>query len=432
MAKRGRKRNEQLRADVLELLKAGLATAEIVAKLSTGPKLVRSVARDHASHIPERSSGRPKKLEWRAAIDDGLKSGLTCLQVARQSNIPENYVHRVVREHGGMLPRSSQRSSLRLSLEEREEISRCLTLGWSLRKIAWLLDRQPSTISREVAVNGGRDHYRAWAAERRFYQCARRPKVAKLVINLRLREEVQCRLLKKNSPKQIKLRLMEDFPGQPDMQISHEAIYQSLFIQGRGALRRELTACLRTGRAIRRSQKRETKVGKIKDMVMISERPAEVEDRAVPGHWEGDLIIGKNGSSAIGTLVERHTRYVMLMKLPNKSAATVRDALQKAVARLPEELFRSLTWDQGKEMAEHARFSIETGVPVYFCDPHSPWQRGSNENTNGLLRQYFPKGTALSGFSQDELDAVARELNQRPRETLNIKTPAEVLDQLLR
>lgn len=225
---------------------------------------------------------------------------------------------------------------------------------------------------------------------------------------------------------------MDEFPDQPEMQISHEAIYQSLFIQGRGALRRELTTCLRTGRAKRKRQQRETKVGKIKDMVMISERPAEVEDRAIPGHWEGDLIIGKNGTSAIGTLVERHTRYVMLMKLTNQKAETVRDALTKAVQRMPEELFKSLTWDQGKEMSHHRRFSVDSGVDVYFCDPHSPWQRGSNENTNGLLRQYFPKGTALSGHSQAHLDAVARQLNERPRETLNLKTPAQMLDQLLR
>jgi len=224
---------------------------------------------------------------------------------------------------------------------------------------------------------------------------------------------------------------MAEFPDQPDMHVSHETIYQALFIQGRGALRRELAKCLRTGRVLRKPHRRERKQGKIADMVMISERPAEVEDRAIPGHWEGDLIIGAYGQSAIATLVERSTRYVMLAKLDDQRAETVRVALEQLVKRLPTELFKSLTWDQGREMSEHAKFRMNTDVDVYFCDPHSPWQRGSNENTNGLLRQYFPKGTELSHFTQEQLDAVARQLNERPRETLGLKTPAYMLNELI-
>ena len=379
-----------------------------------------------------RPIGRPRLEERRVLVINALRTGMSCLEVARQLGIRDNYVRRVVNENGGMLPPLSQRSPQRLSLETREEISRCLVLGWPFRQIARHLDRPCSTISREVNANGGRQDYRAWAAERNYHQVTRRPKPAKLAVNRRLHDEVRSRLLKKQSPRLISLCLMDEFPADPEMNISHEAIYQSLFIQGRGALKRELTACLRTGRVIRRSQRREVQVGKIRDMVMISERPPEVEDRAIPGHWEGDLIVGKGGTSAIATLVERSTRYVMLMKVSNKEAETIRKALMKAVQRLPQELFKSITWDQGKEMANHAKFSVDSGVKVYFCDPHSPWQRGSNENTNGLLRQYFPKGTALSGFSQAQLDEVARELNERPRETLNLKTPAFMLDQLLR
>jgi IS30 family transposase len=431
VAKRGPKPNLKKRAEVLKLLKAGWSTSAITRQLKTGKKLVRSIARAHSDEVPEHKIGRPRDYEREARMAEMLRAGTSVLQVARSVGVSESTVRKLIDQNGGMLPPPSKRSELRLSIEEREEISRCLVNKWKIRRIARHLNRAPSTISREVNNNGGPEHYRAWAAEGRCRQQAKRPKQAKLVRWPELEAEVTKRLEKKHSPRQIELCLMDEFPGQPDMHISHEAIYQSLFIQGRGGLRRELTKCLRTGRALRRAQKREAKVGKIKDMVMISERPAEVEDRAVPGHWEGDLIEGAYGRTHIGTLVERNTRYVMLMKLEDKSAETVRKALEKTVKRLPEELFKSLTWDQGKEMADHATFSFNTDIDVYFCDPHSPWQRGSNENTNGLLRQYFPKGTDLSLFSQDELDSVARELNERPRETLGLKTPADMLNEVI-
>jgi IS30 family transposase len=292
--------------------------------------------------------------------------------------------------------------------------------------IAAGLGRSPSTVSREVALNGGRDRYRAWAAARDAAQRSKRPKVAKLVANDRLRAAVQGWLELRWSPRQIAQRLPVDFPDEPEMRVSHESIYQALFVQGRGGLRRELTACLRTGRTVRRPQSRAVSARGIKDKVLISQRPAEIDDRAVPGHWEGDLIMGKANRSAIGTLVERQTRYVMLLHLPDgHSAEQVRNAMTAKIQQLPNHLRRSLTWDQGTEMAEHVQFSIDTGVQVYFCDPHSPWQRGSNENTNGLLRQYFPKGTDLSQHSPADLDAVAIQLNGRPRQTLDWMTPSE-------
>lgn len=368
----------------------------------------------------------------RRAVIEALKQGMSYRQVSRATGASSGLIRLVIAEFGGVVPRRVERSPLRLSLAEREEIAIGLSHGLSFRAIAAGLGRSVSTISREVERNGGRSQYRAWRAEATAQKRACRPKTAKLVKCRQLKRFVQKALLEKQSPQQIQWRLMDEFPGNPEMRISHEAIYQSLFIQGRGALRRELTSCLRTGRAYRRSQRREVNNGRIKDMVMISERPAEIEDRAVPGHWEGDLIIGKDGKSAIGTLVERHTRYVMLMKLKNQKAETVREALTATIQRLPAELFKTLTWDQGKELSQHSQFSIDTGIEVYFCDPHSPWQRGSNENTNGLLRQYFPKGTALSGHSQEHLDAVARQLNDRPRQTLNWMRPSQAMAQLLR
>lgn len=371
------------------------------------------------------AKGRQKILEL-------LKAGCTYQQITSLTGLSNGLVNKVIKLHGGVVPKPRQRSPLRLSLAEREEIAIHLSHGLSFRHIGEILERSPSTICREVNNNGGRDNYKAWAAEDVFQRHLARPKTAKLVQCRRLQKQVQQWLTMKYSPRQISERLVDEFPDDSEMRISHEAIYQSLFIQGRGALRRELTACLRTGRCVRRSQHRKARPPKIKNMVMISERPANVEDRAIPGHWEGDLIIGKEGKSAIGTLVERQTRYVMLMKLKNREAPTVREALIKTVQRLPVELFKTLTWDQGGEMADHINFSVDTGVDVYFCDPHSPWQRGSNENTNGLLRQYFPKGMPLSGFSQGELDAVARELNDRPRQTLDWKKPAEKLAELLR
>jgi IS30 family transposase len=304
----------------------------------------------------------------------------------------------------------------------------------SLCAIAAGLGRAPSTVSREVAANGGRDHYRAWAAERRAFDQAARPKPSKLATNAALREVVEDLLVQKWSPQQIANRLRTEHPNDPEQRVSHETIYQSLYVQGRGTLRKELAECLRTGRARRRSQGRQPADGRgrLRDMVNISERPAEVADRAVPGHWEGDLILGKNSKSAIGTLVERSTRYVLLLHLPDgHGAEQVLAALTRQVATLPDQLWKTLTWDQGKEMAHHARFTMATGIDVYFCDPHSPWQRGSNENTNGLLRQYFPKGTDLSVYSQPALDAVAAQLNGRPRQTLNWMKPSEKLAELI-
>lgn len=327
-----------------------------------------------------------------------------------------------------------KRSPLRLSLAEREEISRGVAAGESLRSIARRLGRSPSTVSREVAGNGGARRYRAVVADRAALRRARRPKSAKLAVQSELCTLVESKLELRWSPQQISGWLSETFPDRPEMQVSHETIYLSLFVQSRGALRKELTRYLRRGQATRRPRGRRAYDGgrgKIRAMVHISERPAEAEDRAVPGHWEGDLVFG-TARSAMATLVERHSRFVMLVGLPNgHTADVVADALSAKIAELPERLRGSITWDQGKEMARHARFSIDTGVPVYFCDPHSPWQRGTNENTNGLLRQYFPKRTPLP-LDQAALDAVADELNGRPRQTLGWKTPSQVLDQALR
>ncbi len=317
---------------------------------------------------------------------------------------------------------------MRLSLAEREEISRGLAAGLSIRAIAAGLERSPSTVCREVNANGGRRKYRALLADKAALKRALRPKRTKIAQCRRLRSTVERKLEALWSPQQIASWLAETYPDNPEMQVSHETIYQSLFVQGRGALRKELHTCLRTGRAMRRAKaytKGGVGQGQIRDMVMISERPAEVEDRAVPGHWEGDLIFGKK-MTAIGTLVERHSRYVILLKLPNgHGAESVRKAMTKRILTLPAQLRRSVTWDQGKEMAEHVQFTVDTGVQVYFCDPKSPWQRGSNENTNGLLRQYLPKSADLSQCSQRELDAIARSLNTRPRQTLEWMTPSK-------
>jgi len=306
--------------------------------------------------------------------------------------------------------------------------------GDSVRVIAARLGRAASTVSREVARNSlARGRYRAVAAQRRAEDRARRPKAAKLAGDGELREYVQGRLRRRWSPEEISARLELEFPDRPEMRVSHETIYQSLYVQGRGALRRELAASLRTGRALRRPRRKEgERRGKIKDMVMISERPAEAADRAVPGHWEGDLLVGAAGKSAIGTLVERTTRFTMLVPLPaGRDAAAVAEALTPVIGGLPAAVRRSLTWDQGWEMRAHARIAVAADVEIYFCDPHSPWQRGSNENTNGLLRQYFPKGTSLARYSPGQLAAVADELNGRPRKTLGWKTPAEALAEIL-
>ncbi len=317
---------------------------------------------------------------------------------------------------------------MRLSLAEREEISRGLAAGRSLRQIAAGIGRSPSTVCREVNNNGGRRRYRAATADRAALRRALRPKRAKLAQCPRLRRVVEAKLEQLWSPEQISAWLAIEYPDDAEMRVSHETIYQSLFVQGRGALRHELHSCLRSGRAMRRAKaytKGNVGQGQISDMVMISERPAEIEDRAVPGHWEGDLIFGTK-MTAIATLVERHSRYVILLKLPNGHGATaVRTAMAKRILTLPDQLRRSITWDQGKEMAEHAQFTVDTGVQIYFCDPKSPWQRGSNESTNRLLRQYLPKKTDLSQPSQHELDKIARSLNTRPRQTLNWMTPSQ-------
>jgi IS30 family transposase len=327
-----------------------------------------------------------------------------------------------------------KRSELRLSLAEREEISRGLTTGATFATIAVGLGRAASTVSREVAANGGRALYRAHTADERALVLMARPKVSKLAGCARLRAEVEARLAVRWSPQQIARSLRDDFPDDEEMWVSHETIYTSLFVQGRGSLRKELAKCLRTGRAIRRPHgTMPTNKGKLGEMILISERPADVEDRAVPGHWEGDLIMGSACKSAIGTLVERTTRFVMLLHLPDgHNAEQVRVALERTIGRLPAELRRSLTWDQGKEMADHVRFTINTGVQIYFCDPHSPWQRGSNENTNGLLRQYFPKSTDLSRYTRRQLDDVAAELNGRPRQTLDWMKPSQKFAELVR
>ncbi|MGA2806384.1 MAG: IS30 family transposase [Acidimicrobiales bacterium] len=361
------------------------------------------------------------------------REGKTIREIAVEIGCSLRTVKRVTRGPG---KRESKRivwspGILRLSLADREEISRGLSVGEPIRAIARRLSRAPSTISREVEANGGRSHYRAVRAHHGAYERARRPKMAKLVAGP-LCSRVETWLEQWWSPEEIARRLRLEHPDDPAMWVSHETIYQSLFVQGRGELRRELHRCLRTGRAQRRPKGGAERRGQIPNMVMISERPAEAADRAVPGHWEGDLIVGKNGRSAVGTLVERSTRFVLLLHLPDgREAEKVNAAMRQAIAGLPAELVRSITWDQGKELSAHTAFKVDTGVQVYFCDPHSPWQRGSNENTNGLLRQYMPKGTDLSVHSAEDLARFAASLNNRPRETLGFMKPSEKLAELV-
>ena len=369
----------------------------------------------------------------KAEVWDRWKAGESMRSIARRLGRQHASVRTMIEDAGGVRPVARRRCDGHLSVMEREEISRGVASGVSMRQVALRLGRAPSTVSREVARNGGSGGYRAHRADRAAWQRARRPKVGKLVENVELRGVVEEKLAQWWSPQQISGWLKETYPGVEEMWVSHETIYLSLFVQGRGALRHELTRCLRTRRAIRRpvAKRAPTGKGQIREPVMISQRPAEAEDRAVPGHWEGDLLMGKR-QTAIGTLVERATRYVMLFGLPDgNTAESVRTALAETIQRLPEHLWRSLTWDQGKEMAEHAHFTIDTGVQIYFCDPKSPWQRGSNENTNGLLRQYFPKGTDMAALTQDDLDAAAHSLNSRPRQTLGWKAPSQKLAEVL-
>ncbi len=318
-----------------------------------------------------------------------------------------------------------------LTALEREEISIGISQGFSLSEIARSLQRSPSTITREVNVNGGRDSYRIWPAHLRAQAATKRPKSSKLS-NPVLSAKVTSWLKKLWSPEEIANRLKLEFSDSEVMRVSHETIYKALYVQGRGELRRELARCLRSQRTHRKPQGQIKSTGPIADMVMISERPQEAEDRAVPGHWEGDLIIGKGGKSAVGTLVERSTRFLLLLHLPDgHSAVAVETAMQKAIKSLPRELMKSITWDQGSELARHKHFSIETGIPVYFCNPHSPWQRGTNENTNGLLRQYMPKGVDLNQYSAKDLQKIQRSLNGRPRKTLGYRMPGEKLAELV-
>ena len=386
--------------------------------------------------------GRPRlPAELEYAFWNAVRDGLGPKAAAVVVGVSASAGDRWFRQRGGVMPAASAGpGSRRLSFGEREEIALLRAEGKGVREIARAIGRDPGTVSRElrrVPVNPNskqRHVYRATTAQADADQRATRPKDAKLATNLPLRREVQSRLKQNHSPEQIAGRLREDFADDPEMWVSHETIYQALYVQGRGALKRELTRHLRTGRAVRKPHRTgEQRRGRILDMVNIADRPKQVEDRAVPGDWEGDLILGSTESgSAIGTLVERATGFTMLLHLVgDHTAETVAAAMIEQMSQLPEQLRRSLTWDQGSEMASHVRIAEATGLDIYFCDPHSPWQRGTNENTNGLLRQYFPKGTDLSQWGPGYLDKVAAELNARPRKRLQWQTPAEALDKLL-
>jgi IS30 family transposase len=363
-----------------------------------------------------------KALMW-----ERWRKGESLQQIAQLFDRNHTSIQGILARTGGIQPRPRCRSQRALSLAEREEISRGLVAGHSIRSIAILLRRAPSTISREINRNGGQSGYRASQAEQAAWDRASRPKPCKLAENRHLASLVADKLRVQWSPEQVAGWLKCTYPGNEDYQVSHETIYRTLYIQARGALKSELLAHLRRTRAMRRSRHHTQKTdnhGRIVGAVSISERPATAEDRAVPGHWEGDLLFG-SGNSQIATLVERQTRYLMLVKVAAKDTETVVEALIKHARKLPQELYKSLTWDRGKELADHKRFTLATDIKVFFCDPQSPWQRGSNENTNGLVRQYLPKGIDLSPYSQAKLNAIAKRLNERPRKTLNYETPAQ-------
>jgi len=389
----------------------------------------------------------------RRAFWEGIRAGLSVEAAGYRVGAPRRVSRTWFRDAGGVKPPPDRPlvNYRRLSIQDRERIHAGMSAGESIRSIARDLERAPSTVLREIEKNLDHQHYRGrhrpgrrgtkrpWTYSPHLAQVGAewrarsRARPAKLAANERLREEVQSRLNLKHSPEQIAFRLRKEFPDEPEMWVSHETIYQSIYVQGRGALRRELAVCLRTGRALRKPQRHgEKRQPHIKDMVHISERPPEVEDRAVPGHWEGDLITGAENKSAIGTLVERATGFVILLHLPDRHGALeVQDAMIATIGQLPQRLRGTVTWDQGTEMANHAQITLATDVQIYFCDPASPWQRGTNENTNGLLRQYFPKGTDLSGYHPDYLVFVANELNDRPRKRLDWDTPTEALTALL-
>src|SRR5450432_1186593 len=378
--------------------------------------------------------GRPGlSPEKKAELWERWKSGQCASDIARLLERTKGAIHHVLAAKGGIAPVARRRGQVTLMLDEREEISRGIAAGRSIRRIAAGLRRAPSTVSREVARHGGRSVYRATEADARAWERALRPKVCRLACHPKLRWRVAEKLALDWSPEQISGWLKREFSADEGLQVSHETIYRSLFVQTRGVLKKELIGHLRAVRRMRQPKGGTTLsklAGQIIDAVSIRERPAEVEDRAVPGHWEGDLLSGTNNSH-MATLVERHSRFAMLIKVRGKDTASVVSALSKQVRKLPLELRRSLTWDRGKEMADHKHFTVATDVQVYFCDPRSPWQRGSNENTNGLLRQYFPKGTDLSGYSQAYLNKIALRLNQRPRKTLGFETPADRLRAVL-
>ncbi len=373
------------------------------------------------------------KADSKQLIWSRWQEGQSLSEIGRALDRAPASIFGYLRQHGGIQPVERRRSSASLSFDERENISRYLSAGTSIRGIAGLLGRSPSTISREVARNGGAARYRAVQADQVAWRRAERPKQCFLAVNVKLQRLVTSKLSQDWSPEQIAGWLKRSYPDDASMRVSHETIYKSLYIQARGVLKKELQYHLRTKRKFRQSKQSNLKGnvrGQIIDGVSISQRPAEAEDRAIPGHWEGDLISGTNNSH-IATLVERHTRFTLLVKVNGKDSQSVVSALSRQMVKLPEIMQQSLTWDRGMELAKHKDFTVATDIDVYFCDPRSPWQRGTNENTNGLLRQYFPKGTSLSGFSQADLNRVANKLNNRPRKTLGFQAPALKLAELL-